>query len=165
VRISTEPELAKARDLVHRLDTRKIYSSVGEKGLSPEKAAQIKQITEEDIINHASDSGDLRAEDIVVRKFSVNMGMKDKNPMSCVSFYRNSEEGYQRIKKELDEMSTMMPEKCESHCVRLFVKDETKFELASNAFKQFCKERLGGKPFQTREISHSQSQQVVQSLS
>ena len=39
VRMSTEPELQKARDLVSRLDNRKIYSFLGEKTLSPAVAA------------------------------------------------------------------------------------------------------------------------------
>lgn len=38
VRVSTEPELQKARDIVGRLDHRKLYSFIGEKGLSTEVA-------------------------------------------------------------------------------------------------------------------------------
>lgn len=160
VRMSTEPELAKARQLLERFDSRQIYSCVGEKGLSPEVAAKAGTVTEADIINHARDSGDLRPEDIVVRRFSINMGMKDRNPLGGVSFHRLGKDGrYERFSRPPSEMSTMMPEKCQSNAIRLFVKDESKFALASNAFRQYCAEKLGGEPHVTRHFSHSQQQQ------
>ena len=46
VRVSTEPELQKARELVDRLDHRQLYSFVGEKGLSTEVASRVNEITE-----------------------------------------------------------------------------------------------------------------------
>ena len=112
IRISTEPELAKARKLLERFDSRQIYSCVGEKGLSTEIASKVGKITEADIINAGRDSGDLKEEDIVVRKFNIHMGMKDKNPLSDVSFYRiGKDKQYESFQKPAAEMSTMMPEK------------------------------------------------------
>ena len=93
IRMSTEPELAKGRQLLERFDSRQIYSCVGEKGLSPEVAMKVGALTEADIVNAARDSGNLRPEDIAVRKFNINMGMKDKNPLSGVSFYRIGKDG------------------------------------------------------------------------
>ena len=115
IRLSTEPELAKARKLLERFDGRQIYSCVGEKGLSIEQASKIGKITEADIIKAGSDSGDLKEEDIVVRKFNIHLGMKDKNPLSDVSFYRIGKDGlYESFQKSVAEMSTMMPEKVQS---------------------------------------------------
>ena len=55
----------------------------------------------------------LEPKDIIVRRFNINMGKKEKNPLSTVSFYRESEDGYyERVHKELHEISMMMPEKC-----------------------------------------------------
>jgi len=53
----------------------------------------------------------LRPEDIVVKKFSINMGMKAKNPMENVGFYR-AKEPNTLIQKKPSEISLMMPEKC-----------------------------------------------------
>ena len=81
------------------------------------------------MINSASNSGDLQPEDIFVRKFDINMGMKDKHPLEQVRFYRKDQDGnFELIQKQLNEISTMMPEKAQSSVVRLFVKDEKKFE-------------------------------------
>lgn len=51
----------------------------------------------------------------------------------------------------------MMPEKFESHVVRLFVKtdDEVKFNEAKEVFKLYCQAILGGEPNQIREMAHS----------
>lgn len=82
IRMSREPELARSRELVARLDSRNFYSFVGEKGLSTEKANQIKSISEAQVIEAYKQSvGDcpleevaLTAADIVVRKYNINMG-------------------------------------------------------------------------------------------
>ena len=116
-RISTEPELEKARKLIDRLDRRQLYSFIGEKGLSNEKAKSVQNIEEQDLIDVYKQSlknedaataallgaqqngtaaaedfkegdNELRASDIVVRKFNINMGMKNFNPLEKVSFYR-----------------------------------------------------------------------------
>jgi len=110
VRISDSPELEKARELLHRFDSRHIYSSVGEKGLPSDRAHLLAGITEKDIINYSSSSGSLQPEDIWVRTFKINMGMKSQNPLEAVSWYRIDEAGnYQYIKKDLYEISMMMP--------------------------------------------------------
>ena len=46
VRISDDPRLEKARQLLARLDSRQLYSFVGEKGLAMSVARKIKDITE-----------------------------------------------------------------------------------------------------------------------
>ena len=122
-RISNEPELEKARKLIDRLDRRQLYSFIGEKGLSNEKAEKIKSITEQDLIDAYKQSlknedataalieaqngadaeefkeGDheLLASDIVIRKFNINMGMKNVNPLEKVSFYREVDGEYQKV--------------------------------------------------------------------
>ena len=68
-------------------------------------------------------------------------------------------------KQDLREISMMMPEKCQATIVRLFVKDEAKFDQAREAFNLFCKEKLGGEPHVERGLSHSQSAHAQQRLS
>jgi hypothetical protein len=57
-----------------------------------DRAHLLHQITEKDIVNYATDSGSLRPEDIWVRTFKINMGMKNQNPLEVVSWYRINEE-------------------------------------------------------------------------
>lgn len=157
VRMSDDPELGKARELLGRFDSRQIYSSVGEKGLPSERAHLLAEVTEKDIVNYSADSGDLKPEDIWVRTFKINMGMKNQNPLEAVSWYRVGEDGqYKYLKKDLHEISMMMPKCVETYGIRLFVKDGSKFEAAANAFRQFSKEKLGGEPSHERFASHSQ---------
>ena len=98
---------------------------------------------------------ELRASDIVIRKFNINMGMKNVNPLEKVSFYREVDGEYQKVQKDPAEISKMMAENCQRTIVRCFLKDESKFELAQNAFKQFCVEKLGGEALMSRYHSHS----------
>mmetsp|Transcript_20732 Transcript_20732/g.27982 ORF Transcript_20732/g.27982 Transcript_20732/m.27982 type:complete len:91 (+) Transcript_20732:1300-1572(+) len=85
------------------------------------------------------------------------MGMKDKNPLEKVSFYREEAGYYRKIEKQPEEISMMMPERCQTTTVRLFVKDDAKFEQAGKAFRVFCERKLGGEPLIERDASHSQS--------
>jgi len=55
------------------------------------------------------------------------MGMKDKNPMKDVRYF-NHKEPNQCYTRQNYEISLMMPEKYESHVLRMFVKDDKKFQ-------------------------------------
>ena len=55
---------------------------------------------------------ELKASDIVVRKYNVNQGMKEKNPLQWVSFYVEEDGYYKIIPQKLEDISLMMPEKC-----------------------------------------------------
>ena len=97
----------------------------------------------------------LEAKDIVVRKFNINMGMKERNPLESVSFYREENGFYHRVQKEVREISLMMPEKCQATIVRMYVKDDSKFRQANAAFRAFCVSKLGGEPLIERDLSCS----------
>ena len=121
IRISREPELEESRRLVSRFDRRNFYSFVGEKGLSTERAAKIKTVTEAQVIEAYNATGEngvigdedtLTQADIVVRKFNINMGQRDKNPLENVTFYFEKDGYYELRKKPLAEISLLMPEKC-----------------------------------------------------
>ena len=93
IRVSDDPRLAKAQALVEKFDRRELYSCVGEKGINLQLAKKMGKITEADIINAATNSGNLKAEDICVRKCNMHFGMKEKNPLSEVSFFRVQSDG------------------------------------------------------------------------
>jgi len=58
VRMSDDPKLENARQLIKRFDSRGQYTFVGEKGLSKVVADKFPDITEEDVIAYAE--GDLQ---------------------------------------------------------------------------------------------------------
>lgn len=64
--------------------------------------------------------------DICIRQFKINMGMKEVNPLQNVSFYRTCNDGAEIriVKKELDEISNMMPEQAQTTVLRCFVKSD-----------------------------------------
>lgn len=107
-------------------------------------------------------AADLMPEDIVIRKFNINMGMKTKNPLETVSFYREVDGMYKKVTKEPGEISLMMAERCQATIVRCFLRDESKFEQAKEAFLVFCRTKLGGEPLEARDLSHSQSVLIQQ---
>ena len=53
----------------------------------------VKDVTEQGVINLCGKDLGLQPEDIIVRKFKINMGLKDKNPIQFVQFYSIDELG------------------------------------------------------------------------
>lgn len=163
-----------------RFDRRSDYSFVGEKGLSTEVAnrlAKYKQIPSEWVIESfqkAQKAGEIEmnvegltlgADDIVVRKTNINQGKGQDNPLKFVTFYKEVMLGgqprYQAVHMNPDDVSVMMPERNQSTIIRMFCKDESKFDLAKEAFNAFCKEKLGGAMVLDREFSQSASQMAL----
>lgn len=132
IRMSDDPKLENARQLIKRFDSRGQYTFVGEKGLTKTIADKYPNISEEDVIEFADRDlkpGEdlIKPDEISVRKFYINMGMKDQNPIKDVRFF-NHKEPNQCYTRQNHEISLMMPEKYESHVLRMFVKDDNKFE-------------------------------------
>ena len=53
----------------------------------------VQDVAEQDVINLCGKDLGLQPDDIVVRKFKINMGLKDKNPLQFVRFYSVDELG------------------------------------------------------------------------
>ena len=129
IRISEDDQFSKARELLARFDSRQHYSFVAEKVINQ---TTIKEISPQDICKYAKDG--LQASDICVMLYSINMGMKQKNPMSCVSFYQVQGNKAKLVKKELFQINSMMPERVQTTTLRCFVKCDFKFDSAKQAF-------------------------------
>lgn len=55
------------------------------------------KVNEEEICSYKMRYDDLSPEDIYIRKFNINMGMKEENPLQNVSFYKICDEGKQIV--------------------------------------------------------------------
>ena len=53
----------------------------------------VQDVAEQDVINLCGKDLGLQPDDIVVRKFKINMGLKDKNPLQFFRFYSVDELG------------------------------------------------------------------------
>ena len=86
---SRDPRLKKAKEIIERMQYRKHYKCVGEKGLS-RKVAEKRwdQITAQAIVQYQEDDLEpLSADDIVVKKFIINHGLKEAHPLENVKFF------------------------------------------------------------------------------
>jgi HD superfamily phosphohydrolase len=154
IEASTSKELASARAILKRIRQRDLYRYLSEKILVNKENAQ-RYITSEAIVGNQDVSKfygvDLRTEDIIVNIHSLNWGMKDKNPVEAVPFYQSD---YNLSKYPLSalidlsiavstkhrrEIGLCYPKAYQEHYMRVFVKDERKFEAAMHAFNVTCR--------------------------
>jgi len=92
---SEDPRLDKAKAIIERIQMRGHYRCVGEKGLRRQVAEQLwNSISAEEIVSHlgaqserAGDPVTLTADEIGVKKFLINHGMKRGHPLENVKFF------------------------------------------------------------------------------
>lgn len=148
--------MKEAKKLLDRMDYRQHYKCVGEKGLRQDVAAKKwNSIGEQDIVKCGRKDASLKPEEIVVRKFKINHGLKDKYPLWYVKFYDKSEiqqtrkaRSFKLGKKALEGME---PQQVQQWIVRCFVKstEPAKVMEAEEAFSEYCKQVLGGEALST----------------
>ena len=108
IRLSTSPEMELARQLLARFDSRHHYSFVAEKVLTK----KIK-VSAQEVCQYKRPQDSLSEDDIRIKQFNINMGMKEVNPLAHVSFYKTCDQGkaIELVHKSMNEISTMMPER------------------------------------------------------
>lgn len=134
---SKESSLAGARKIITRLRRRKLYRFVDELLLP---AGVSRQITAEDITpfqNVAHFGINLRPEDIYVAHVTLNFGMKSKNPVDNVMFFKDWEDmNPQRISST--KVSYVLPGHFEEKIIRVYLKRE--YDLDEDRAKKSVKE-------------------------
>jgi len=108
IRNSVGEDLKPARDLLLRIDQRKMYKSFAHIKIVDHGSLNLK--TAEDSLNLLrSTLKKLNEKDIVIVELNINMGAKDNsNPVEKMMFYRKgSEEGFF---KDSDELRTFVPQ-------------------------------------------------------
>lgn len=110
IRCSDDPRLAKAKELIDRMDNRQQYFCVGEKGLKKSKYDEFwDKINNEEIIKFKKDGDSITSDEIQVKKYSIHFGMKEKHPLNHVKFYdnKNLEDGSFMLNKRT--LKSMLP--------------------------------------------------------
>jgi len=123
-----DPRLAKAAALIDRVDRRSaglLYQHVGEIVVPKEHEVNLPDEAGllESILRHADKEQleKLRTH-AYVDKFSINYGMKDKNPVDSVCFYlREDDTEGRRLRR--DQVSCMVPNQFVEYYVRLYVRE------------------------------------------
>ncbi|XP_060772872.1 deoxynucleoside triphosphate triphosphohydrolase SAMHD1-like isoform X2 [Neoarius graeffei] len=141
---SSDPNLAEAQSILEKIIHRRLYKSVGQtrpqKNLTGSKE-ELDQIRRE-LAKSRPDGTDveLTCEDFIVNVFAIDYGMKDKNPMDNVYFYRKTDPT-KAIEIPKEEVSILLPETFSEKRIRVYCKQPDKLEAAKKYFEQWCKKK------------------------
>ncbi|KAJ7062810.1 hypothetical protein C8F01DRAFT_1135312 [Mycena amicta] len=121
IRASKAPELQKARDLLHAMDTRQVYKLVDDKYIDWENHTTFEErMTRERIVEEARriaeeeqmdqvDLDLLTPDSVIVDQSMIHYGMKEKNPLDFVKFYSKHNPN-QCARAQRGDYSTLMPQ-------------------------------------------------------
>jgi len=165
IEATTCPELAEARELIHRLWTRDLYKCVANKKLRISQRVTDRRIwdkPESEIIHemlsykgkhdHDGSTISLCEDDLVVQKCVMNHGLKDKDPLTRMRFLEKSklnkltvkdfEELPEAVVVDQDEYDSHLPRNLEECSLRIYSRDSsrTKCELVSHVFSLWWQE-------------------------
>ncbi|WZN63982.1 deoxynucleoside triphosphate triphosphohydrolase [Chloropicon roscoffensis] len=138
--------LRKAKSIVDRIRRRKLYKYVNEYCVPTERLPNWQKVKAEDVVGcqlkNQAHGVELKPDDIVIQNLKIDWAMKDKNPVDHVYFFQNARSSEKfHIPKE--KVSTLLPEVFQERKVRLFVKDQEKFDAASIAFEEYQRRFYG----------------------
>ncbi|XP_007932933.1 deoxynucleoside triphosphate triphosphohydrolase SAMHD1-like [Orycteropus afer afer] len=141
---STDPKLDAAREILKKIECRKLYKYVGQ--TLPPVEQKIKREMYKCLPHEVADAkpnvllqAELKAEDFIVDVINMDYGMEDKNPIDHVHFYfKNDPNRVIMIPK--DQVSQLLPERFAEQLIRVYCKKTDKKSLyaAQQHFDQWC---------------------------
>ncbi|XP_074644284.1 deoxynucleoside triphosphate triphosphohydrolase SAMHD1-like isoform X2 [Tubulanus polymorphus] len=155
IKMSTDPNLKKSRDILEKIEKRKLYKCIGqtqshineiicrkrESTIPNEiaKALSIDELEEVEELKHIKQKAPLRAEDYLIHIAQFDYGMKDKNPLDNVWFYMKNDVNTP-IQVRKDQVSQMLPDRFSEQYIRAYSKktDEDSIEIARTCFSAWC---------------------------
>ncbi|KAM9095271.1 deoxynucleoside triphosphate triphosphohydrolase SAMHD1-like [Sarcophilus harrisii] len=150
---SPDPKLAEAREILLKIQSRKLYKFVGETrptGQEKIRREQYEQLAK-DVAASTPELTDLKvelkAEDFIIDVINMDYGMQEKNPIDHVYFYcKNDRSKAVLITK--NQVSQLLPEKFAEQLIRVYCKktDEQSLEAARQYFVQWCMNKNFTKP-------------------
>ncbi|XP_074148702.1 deoxynucleoside triphosphate triphosphohydrolase SAMHD1-like [Sminthopsis crassicaudata] len=150
---SRDPKLAEAREILLKIESRKLYKFVGETQPTGEEKIQKEEYDElpKDVAASIPQVMDLKvelkAEDFIVDVINMHYGMQEKNPMDHVYFYCKSDRN-KAIMITKDQVSQLLPKKFAEQLIRVYCKKTDKQSLAAarQYFVQWCMNKNFTKP-------------------
>ncbi|XP_036606119.1 deoxynucleoside triphosphate triphosphohydrolase SAMHD1 isoform X4 [Trichosurus vulpecula] len=150
---SSDPRLAEAREILHKVECRKLYKFVGEtqptggKKIRMEEYDQLPKDVAASVPRGIALKAELKAEDFIVDVIDMDYGMKEKNPIDNVRFYCKSDRS-KAVMITKDQVSQLLPEKFAEQLIRVYCKktDKQSLDAASKYFVQWCMNKNFTKP-------------------
>lgn len=137
---STDKNLEEAKKILINVKKRKLYVCLGH-ALLPQKMTS-KEAMKKYVKNLKENGSTLCESDVTIDVVKLNYGMKDKNPIDEVRFYKkdNPDEATKIYKREV---SFLLPDTFEEHQIRFYCKttEAEKLQKAREALDDWCKEQ------------------------
>ncbi|XP_055508220.1 deoxynucleoside triphosphate triphosphohydrolase SAMHD1-like isoform X2 [Leucoraja erinacea] len=146
---SSNPELQKAREILNNIICRKLYKWIGE--TQPAPGTKIKPEETEKLAGEMAAAGpsthQLCAKDLIVNVVRMDYGMKEKNPIDEMWFYRKTDPN-KAIKIPKGQVSQMLPGIFTEQLIQVSCKktDDQSVQAAQKLFVQWCINRNFTKP-------------------
>ncbi|XP_027722904.1 deoxynucleoside triphosphate triphosphohydrolase SAMHD1 [Vombatus ursinus] len=150
---SSDPRLAEAREILHKVECRRLYKFVGETQPTGEEKIKMEEYDQlpKDVAASTPQGialrVELKAEDFIVDVINMDYGMKEKNPIDNVRFYCKSNKS-KAVMITKDQVSQLLPEKFAEQLIRVYCKktDKESLDAASKYFVQWCMNKNFTKP-------------------
>ncbi|XP_043843201.1 deoxynucleoside triphosphate triphosphohydrolase SAMHD1 isoform X2 [Dromiciops gliroides] len=149
---SSDPRLAEAREILQKVECRKLYKFVGEtqpkgKEIKMEEYDQLPKDVAASVPEGITLQVELKAEDFIVDVINMDYGMKEKNPIDNVRFYCKGDQS-KTVMITKDQVSRLLPEKFAEQLIRVYCKktDKQSLDAASQYFVQWCINKNFTKP-------------------
>ncbi|XP_064611959.1 deoxynucleoside triphosphate triphosphohydrolase SAMHD1-like [Liolophura sinensis] len=148
IRISEDPKLKKAQEIVRKIQTRQLYTCVGQSWPKPNfevKRIDIPKILSEleEMVKDDCKSLDINMtkDDLHLHVVNLDYGMKKDNPIDRVHFY-SKEKPNEAVKIRKEQVSMMLPNTFSEQIIRLYIKRHDgnllkKTEVVSRLFSCF----------------------------
>jgi len=130
-----------AKLMLTRLQQRDLYKMCGEIIIPSQQIDEIKtnlknNIMSKEIVDLALDT--ILPDDIYVTTVYLSFGMKGKNPIENVTFYRKNGSTFRMVAEQL---SHALPSLYEEWFLRVYAKDQKNRDVVTRAFGEWCKQK------------------------
>ncbi|RIA97929.1 HD phosphohydrolase domain-containing protein [Glomus cerebriforme] len=150
IEFSKEPSLAKSREIIKRIRTRKLYKFVDEFLVPRELKYHLNEqkINAREIIAHQAENDRLREDDVIVERLKLNYAMNDENPVDHVKFYNQYKQD-EVFNLSRSQVSYLVPEQYEEINIRIFARDPEKMKSIQECFRKLLRTYISNPPQST----------------
>jgi len=125
IRNSPDPNLFPSKQIIERLERRDLYTYINQIDVTNDVHGQNDSIA----TNILRRCDDVELTDIIINRYNIHCGLKDKDPVSRIKFYSLKDGRYYVSSKERKEDFPFLKE-----YIRIFCKDKSKKESLKEAF-------------------------------
>ncbi|XP_048838649.1 deoxynucleoside triphosphate triphosphohydrolase SAMHD1-like isoform X2 [Brienomyrus brachyistius] len=136
---SKRNNLADAQTILKKIVDRELYKFVDEKRHLTDKEIKQEEFHKWYKKKTSSNSDvSVQAEDIIIKEIKMDYGMKDKNPINAMWFYRKNDPDSVFQFRD-DEVSELLPKKFSEKIIRVYCKktDNDSLDVAKKYFKEW----------------------------